>query len=247
MSHLKPTIILVDTQLAENIGLAARAMYNFGLIDLFLVRPKIEWPSEKAAAVSVDALPIIDNAKCFNSLKEALVGIQYSYAFTARKREMDKKEISNEEAIKKIVLNENQNSNIAIVFGGEQSGLTNDDLSLVSECVSIETDNLFSSLNLSHAVTVFCHSLFAAKNSNLVESSTKKESRAVDHSKLHHFFDHLERELDIRGFFEPVEKKPSMLIKLRNIFHRAELSEREIASLRGVLTSLTKYKGKQED
>lgn len=154
MSHLKPTIILVDTQLAENIGLAARAMYNFGLVDLFLVRPKIEWPSEKAAAVSVDALPIINNAKCFDSLREALVGIQYSYAFTARRREMDKREISNEEAIKKIVLNENQNTNIAIVFGGEQSGLTNDDLSLVSECVSIETDNLFSSLNLSHAVTV---------------------------------------------------------------------------------------------
>ena len=235
MSHLKPTIILVDTQLAENIGLAARAMYNFGLVDLFLVRPKIEWPSEKAAAVSVDAL------------REALVGIQYSYAFTARRREMDKREISNEEAIKKIVLNENQNTNIAIVFGGEQSGLTNDDLSLVSECVSIETDNLFSSLNLSHAVTVFCHSLFAAKDSLATISAGKKEARAVDHSKLHHFFDHLERELDIRGFFEPVEKKPSMVIKLRNIFHRAELSDREIASLRGVLTSLTKYKEKQED
>ena len=99
----------------------------------------------------------------------------------------------------------------------------------------------------SHAVTVFCHSLFAAKNSNKAESSEIKESRMVDHSKLHHFFDHLERELDIRGFFEPVEKKPSMVIKLRNIFHRAELSEREIASLRGVLTSLTKYKEKQED
>ena len=111
MSHLKPTIILVDTQLAENIGLAARAMYNFGLANLFLVRPKIEWPSEKAAAVSVDALPIINNVKSFNSLKEALVGIQYSYAFTARRREMDKREISNEEAIKKIVLNDNQNTN----------------------------------------------------------------------------------------------------------------------------------------
>ena len=160
---------------------------------------------------------------------------------------MDKREISNEEVIKKIVLNENQNTNIAIVFGGEQSGLTNDDLSLVSECVSIETDNLFSSLNLSHAVTVFCHSLFAAKDSLATISAGKKEARTVDHSKLHHFFDHLERELDIRGFFEPVEKKPSMVIKLRNIFHRAELSDREIASLRGVLTSLTKYKEKQED
>ena len=245
MSHLKPTIILVDTQLAENIGLAARAMYNFGLVNLSLVRPKIEWPSEKAAAVSVDALPIINNAKCYDSLKDALDGIQYSYAFTARRREMDKKEISNEEAVKKIVLNNKQNTNIAVIFGGEQSGLTNEDLSLVSECVSIETDNLFSSLNLSHAVTVFCHSLFAEKNSKSLESLDQKAVRAVDHSKLHYFFDHLENELDIRGFFEPVEKKPSMVIKLRNIFHRAELSDREIASLRGVLTSLTKYTEKQ--
>lgn len=246
MSNLKPIIILVDTQLAENIGLAARAMYNFGLVNLSLVRPKIDWPSEKAEAVSVDALPIIKNAKCYDTLKEALVGVQYSYAFTARSREMDKKEITNEEVVKKIVLNENQNSNIAVVFGGEQSGLTNDDISLVSECVSIQTDNLFSSLNLSHAVTVFCHSLFALQNSERNTEIRKGEARAVDHSKLHHFFDHLEYELDVRGFFEPIEKKPSMLIKLRNIFHRAELSEREIASLRGVLTSLTKYKEKQE-
>ena len=159
---------------------------------------------------------------------------------------MDKKEITNEEVVKKIVLNENQNSNIAVVFGGEQSGLTNDDISLVSECVSIQTDNLFSSLNLSHAVTVFCHSLFALQKSERNTEIRKGEARAVDHSKLHHFFDHLEHELDVRGFFEPIEKKPSMLIKLRNIFHRAELSEREIASLRGVLTSLTKYTEKQE-
>ena len=93
---------------------------------------------------------------------------------------MDKREISNEEAIKKIVLNENQNTNIAIVFGGEQSGLTNDDLSLFIECVSIETDNLFSSLNLSHAVTVFCHSLFVAKDSLATISAGKKEARTVD-------------------------------------------------------------------
>ena len=71
MLLLKPTIILVDTQLAENIGLAARAMYNFGLANLFLVRPKIEWPSEKAAAVSVDALPIINNVKSVDELQNA--------------------------------------------------------------------------------------------------------------------------------------------------------------------------------
>ena len=84
------------------------------------------------------------------------------------------------------------------------------------------------------------------QNSERNNEIRKGETRAVDHSKLHHFFDHLEQELDVRGFFEPIEKKPSMLIKLRNIFHRAELSEREIASLRGVLTSLTKYTKKQE-
>ena len=146
---------------------------------------------DQEVSVSVDALPIIKNAKCYETLKEALVGIQYSYAFTARSREMDKKEITNEEVVKKIVLNENQNSNIAVVFGGEQSGLTNDDISLVGECVLIQTDNLFSSLNLSHAVTVFCHSLFALQNSERNNEIRKGENRAVDHSKLHHFFDHL--------------------------------------------------------
>ena len=246
MSQSNISIILVDTQLPENIGLSSRSMFNFGIEDLRLVSPKLQWPSEKAHAVAVDSSSIVDNALVFQNLKEALSDIDYSVAFTARRRDMNKDIVTNEKLVEEINLKPKKQK-IGIVFGGEASGLTNEHISLVSKCVTISTDDNLSSLNLSHAVTVFCHSLFAAKNSNKAESSEIKESRMVDHSKLHHFFDHLERELDIRGFFEPVEKKPSMVIKLRNIFHRAELSEREIASLRGVLTSLTKYKEKQED
>ena len=90
MNFSNLVIILVDTQLAENIGLASRAMFNFGIMNLRLVNPKIEWPSEKANAVSVDAKDIVDQASVYNDLRYALEDIDYSVAFTARRRDMNK-------------------------------------------------------------------------------------------------------------------------------------------------------------
>ena len=244
MNFSNLTIILVDTQLAENIGLASRAMFNFGVTKLRLVNPKIEWPSEKASAVSVDAKSVIDEATVYNDLRYALEDIDYSVAFTARRRDMNKSFISNESLIKDIS-SKGYAQKIGIVFGGESSGLSNEHISLVSKCVTIDTHDNFSSLNLSHAVAVFCYSLFESQEKNKL-ANERDISLEVKNSELLNFFDHLEKELEIRGFFEPPEKMPKMKQNIRNLFHRADLSGREVQTLRGVITALTKYRKTSE-
>ena len=135
MNFDKIAIVLVDTQLPENIGLVARSMYNFGFNDLRLVNPKIEWPSEKALAVSVDAKSIIEKAKVYGTLRESLKGVNLSIGYTARQRDMSKQFSDNIAMVSEI--NENKyNENIAIIFGGESSGLTNDHLSLITRCAT---------------------------------------------------------------------------------------------------------------
>lgn len=239
MSQSNISIILVDTQLPENIGLSSRTMFNFGIEDLRLVSPKLQWPSEKAHAVAVDSSSIVDNALVFQNLKEALSDIDYSVAFTARRRDMNKDIVTNEKLIEEINLMPKKQK-IGIVFGGEASGLTNEHISLVSKCVTISTDDNLSSLNLSHAVTVFCYSLFRSKNknSNIFINNLDAE---VKNSELLNFFSHLEIELEDRGFFEPKEKMEKMKQNIRNLFHRANLSGREVQTLRGIITALTKY------
>ena len=100
MSSNNISIILVDTQLPENIGLVARSMYNFGFSDLRLVNPKLDWPSEKAHAVSVDAKSIIERAKVYTTLREAISDSTLSIAYTARKRDMSKQFTDNKSIIK---------------------------------------------------------------------------------------------------------------------------------------------------
>lgn len=239
MSQSNISIILVDTQLPENIGLSSRTMFNFGIEDLRLVSPKLQWPSEKAHAVAVDSSSIVDNALVFQNLKEALSDIDYSVAFTARRRDMNKDIVTNEKLIEEINLKPKKQK-IGIVFGGEASGLTNEHISLVSKCVTISTDDNLSSLNLSHAVTVFCYSLFRSKNKNSNIFINNLESE-VKNSELLNFFSHLEIELEDRGFFEPKEKMEKMKQNIRNLFHRANLSGREVQTLRGIITALTKY------
>ena len=238
------SIILVDVQLPENIGLAARAMFNFGISNLILVNPKIDLPSEKAEAVAVDAIDLVKNAKVYDELRDALEDFTYSFAFTARHRDMNKEFINSQEVISEIH-NNYIGEKIAIVFGGEASGLTNEHLSLASKCVTINTHSNFSSLNLSHAVSVFCYSLFSYANS-ANNNSYLEEANIPSKNELIYFFEHLENELETRGFFEPHEKMPKMKQNLRNLFHRADLNEREIATLRGVVTALTSYDKSQK-
>ena len=182
--------------------------------------------------------------RIYTTLREALSDSTLSIAYTARKRDMSKQFTDNKSIIKEIH-DEHNNDKLAVVFGGEASGLTNDHLSLVTRCVTIDTHENFSSLNLSHAVNVFCYSIFSLMRDDEKVVDENSLTRG-NQNELMHFFDHIEKELENRGFFQPEEKMPKMKQNLRNIFHRADLSDREIATLRGVVTVLSDYRKTEE-
>ena len=227
--------LLVNPQLPENIGFCARALKNFGFRKLDIINPKEKWPNKKAIATSVGARDIIKNTKVYSSLKIASNKYDIIYASTARKRDINKKHLSFEKFIESI--KKNQNKKIGILFGPEASGLSNEDIGYSNFIFKIPVHKKFESLNLSHSLIIVCFEIFKLikpsffkKNKDLSDIASKR--------KLNIFLDFLEARLDRKGFFVPNEKKKTMLINLRNIFGRIDLSNKELRILSSVFSKL---------
>ena len=154
--------ILVKPQLGENIGACARALKNFGFSNLNIVNPRDPWPNTKARMTSVGAYNIIQNAKIYNNVSDAVKKFDLVFASTARKRDINKKHISIINFVK--LLSKHKNSHIGIMFGAEASGLSNHDLSLSNFIIQIPTSKKLTSLNLSHAVIVICYEIYKSLN-----------------------------------------------------------------------------------
>jgi len=229
--------ILVNPQLGENIGACARALKNFGFSDLNIVAPRDPWPNTKARMTSVGAYNIIQKAKIYKNVSEAVKKFDLVFATTARKRDVNKKHISIVNFVK--ILIKHKNSNIGIMFGAEASGLSNNDLSLSNFIVQIPTSNKLTSLNLSHAVIVICYEIYKS----LHFTKFKKEkmlSKICSKSSIKNLIRFLEQMLDKKKFFKPLEKKKSMILNINNIFGRLELSDKEIRILFSIFSSLNK-------
>ena len=156
MKALKPAIILVRPQLPENIGMVARVMQNFDLKDLILVRPREKWPNKKTINASKSASNIINKAKVYDSISEAISTFNLIVATTNRKRFLEKKSINQFNTLSKLI---QLNKKSAILFGPENSGLSNEDLRLADYLFTIDTSNNNHSLNLSHAVAITSYKL----------------------------------------------------------------------------------------
>lgn len=235
MSLTSPAIILVNTQLPENIGACARGMMNFGLTDLRLIVPRETWPNTRAYDLAAHAASILDKAVLFNTTQEAVADIQRVYAATARPREMVKPVLSPQEATKQM---HEENLPSAILFGPERTGLTNDDLALADAIITIPTAAALASLNVAQSVVVIAYQFFAQQKQ--INSPLTPKSPLATKQELQGFFDHLERELDAIDFWKVADKKQKMWLNLRNIFSRAHLSEQEVRSLHGVVAELRK-------
>ena len=227
-----PVIVLVEPTLGENIGAAARAMMNFGLVELRLVRPKGTWPNHKAINTASGAEAILDQAKLFESTGAAVADLQRVYATTARLRDMEKPLLT-PEALAKSIRQENRVSS-GILFGREAKGLHNDDVTIADAIVTVPVSPEHRSLNLAQAVLLMGYEWFKTGNSPVQGCRAKPANRA----ELTGFFEHLESELDACGFLFPPEKRPRMVRNIRNIFARAGLTEREVKTLRGIVSGL---------
>jgi tRNA/rRNA methyltransferase len=239
-----PAVILNEPQLAENIGAVARAMANFGLSDLRLVRPRDGWPQERAWASASGADWPLDGAKVFERIEDALADLELVLATTARPRELRIPVVTPREAAAELHRAAGSGQRTALLYGGERAGLETRDIALCQGVVTIPIDPKFRSLNLAQAVVVTAYEWRMTVLDRPSASFEKNQLPPAAQAALHGLYDQLEGELHVAGFFHPPEKTPSMVNNLRAIFARAGLSEQEVRTLRGVVTALSKGRGK---
>lgn len=236
MSQL--VIILVEPQLGWNIGSVARAMLNYGLTELRIVNPRDGWPNPDATATAAGADLVLNNAKVFPNFREAIADLNTVYASTVRAHDMVKPVYTPRDGISRLSEKAFQGAQVAMAFGGESSGLVSDDVSLCEGIITVHTNPDFSSLNLAHAVGVMAYewSLLEKTNSNPHKDTPLLASK----EEMNLFFDHLEGELDDRGFLLPIKKRPGMVKNIRNIFTRLEPTQQEVRTLRGIVRYLSR-------
>jgi tRNA/rRNA methyltransferase len=226
------SIILVAPQMGENIGAVARAMKNFDIYDLRIVDPRDGWPNEKAVSMSVGAADLIANARIFGSVVDAISDLSYVYAATATPRDMNKEYVFSRDLKEDIP----KTGKVGIMFGRENCGLNNQEISYANKIITIDTNLSFSSLNIAHSVAVICYELFQAR----MQSRPYVQPTLAGNDELEYFYEHLFNSLEERKFFRVPEKREKMSLKIRNIFARIDnLSKTELQTLRGIITVLS--------
>jgi tRNA/rRNA methyltransferase len=233
-----PIIVLVEPQLGENIGTAARAMANFGLTRLRLVRPRDAWPNLQARRAASGADAVIDNAELFDSIQSALADCSFVLATTARAHDQAKPLIGPAEAALEMAPRLVAGETVAAVFGRERWGLMNDEVGLADRVVTFPVNPAFASLNLAQAVLVMAYEWHKAATGGALPFAMPRRSPLAGKEQLFAFFASIERELEKVEFFRPAEKRDTMTINLRNIFTRMEPTAQDIQTLHGVIMAI---------
>ncbi len=235
-----PAVILVGTQLGENIGTTARAMLNFGLSDLRLVRPKCGWPSIKALKACSGATEVLNAARLFESVEEASADLRLVLATTARPRDLPKPVVTARDAGRKLRQGMANGSAVGVLFGPERTGLSNDDLIYADAVLTVPLNPGYSSLNLAQAVLLIAYEWFQAGEPERPAASTKEPRRPATKGELAGLLEHVVGELDHTDFFRTPERRQSMLKTIKLVIQRAGLREPDVHLLRGMIKSLAR-------
>ena len=239
---LAPVIILVRPQLGENIGMAARAMLNCGLSELRLVAPRDGWPNPKAERAASGADVVLDNAKVFDSVAEAVTGLQRVVATTARTRELVQRIVTARRAAADMRGWIASGERVGILFGPERTGLENDDAVVADTALTIPLNPQFSSLNVAQAVLLVSYEWMTSGDTSPEERMSEHAMRPATKDELQNLFDHLERALDQSGFLRHKAMRPAMVNNLRALLQRATMTEQEVRTFHGVIKFLSKSK-----
>lgn len=235
-----PVVVLVQPQLAENVGSAARAMLNCGLTRMRLVAPRESRLSPRAVAAASGADMVLEAAQVFATLEEAIADCRHVYATSARPREMVKRVVTPRRAAAELRQSAARGERVALLFGPERTGLVNDHISLADTILTVPLNPGFSSLNLAQAVLLVCHEWFQSGDETPAEELPYNGTRPATREELLNFFERLEAGLDAGGFFQAPDMRPHMMRSIRNAFERAGLTEQEIRTLHGVVYALRK-------
>jgi len=233
-----PVVVLVEPQLGENIGAAARVMANFGLSRLRLVKPVQGWPNERARVMASGADRVLDNVALYDNLTDAIADCSFVLATTARAHDQAKLVIGADKAAAEMAPRVAAGETVALVFGRERIGLENHEVALADRIVTLPVNPAFASLNIAQAVAVVSYEWFKAVSGGELPFSMPEKSPPAPKQQLEAFFGDLERELDKVEFFRPEEKRGTMWVNLRNIFTRMAPSQQDIRTLHGVIMAI---------
>lgn len=233
-----PVVILVEPQLGENIGATARAMANFGLSRLRLVKPVQSWPNPKAHMMASGADAILDGTVLFDSVEAAIADCTYVAAATARSHDQAKPVVGPDQAARLLATHVSAGETVAILFGRERNGLENDEVGLADIIVTLPVNPAFASLNLAQAVLILSYEWFRVTGGGALPFAMPDKSPPAPKEQLLAFFQGLERELEKIEYFRPAEKRETMIVNMRNIFTRMQPTQQDIRTLHGIVTSL---------
>lgn len=237
------SIILVEPQIAQNIGKTARAMMNFNVHDLRLVRPQANCLSKDARALAAGADAILENAKIFETTEAAIADLHRIYATTARHRDMVGLHCTPSQAGQLIATHHKEGQSVGVLFGPERAGLTNEDVALSDGTISVPLNPEFSSLNLAQAVLLIVYESFQAGHETPPLHLKYGEGPMATREELLGFLNHLEDELQKAGYFRTAHKKPRMLRTIHTMFSRVAYSAQEVRTLRGIVSDLVNPNG----
>ncbi|MFH1804898.1 MAG: RNA methyltransferase [Pseudomonadota bacterium] len=239
-----PVIILIEPQLGDNIGKAARAMLNCGLVELRLVRPRDGWPNERATANASGADIVIDNATVFETEREALADLNRVYVTTARTRDAVKVTFTPRSLAPEMRALAARGEKIGVMFGPERTGVRNEHVAMADAVVTVPLNPGFTSLNLAQAVLLIGYEWWQAGDNTPDYQIKMADNTPASHDELERMFVHLETELDNSGFFRVEAKRPSLEHNIRNIFNRAGLTHEEVNTIRGMIAAMRGAKHK---
>lgn len=233
-----PVIILVEPQLGENIGTAARAMANFGLSDLRLVAPRDVWPNTRAVAAAKHAGHVLENASVFPTLDAALTDLNYVLATTARNRDLTKPVVGPAEGIEEMIANATAGGRSGVLFGRERSGLSNDDVASADKILTLPVDPKHSSLNIAQAVLIIAYEWRRHEIGDMIPFGTNDDTPPATKEELFGLSDHLESALDAANYFRAEHMRPAMARNLRGILHKGSFTQQDVRTLRGIVAHL---------
>lgn len=233
MSAAAPVIVLVRPQLGENIGKAARAMLNFGLTEMRLVSPRDGWPNPSAGPAASGADIVLEQARVFDCVADAVADCEHVYATTVRKRGVTKPVVTPAEAASEIHTAPGRS---AILFGPERSGLETEDVALARAILTVPINPQFGSLNLAQAVILVTYEW--SKGCDLVQPPRVELDPPAPQAELEGLIGHFEALLEDSGYFYPPDRVPTTKLTLRNLLTKPGWTEQELRTLRGVLSAL---------
>lgn len=229
----KPVIVLVRPQLGQNIGKAARAMLNFGLTELRLVAPRDGWPNPDSGPAASGADAVLEGARVFDTVQEAIGDCSTVFASTVRRRDLVLPVVGPSEMAEQIASGAGRS---AILFGPERSGLETEDVALADAIVTVPINPEFGSLNLAQAVILLAYEW--SKHSALAQPPAKEPEPQAPRSELEGMIEQLEQSLDRKGYFHPPSRTQSTKNTIRTIFTKAGWSSREVKAVRGIIRAL---------